>query len=99
MEALSSLGINWHSLVSQIINFLILLTLLRIFLYKPIIRILEQRQETIKKGLEDAEKAKLDLEKAEQESHQIISKASQKAQEIIDSAKDEAKKEIAKSTE
>jgi len=98
MEALLSLGINWRALVSQVINFLILLVLLRTFLYRPILNLLEQRQAKIKQGLEDAEKAKQELEKAEGKSKTIIKQANRKAQDIIDSTQKQAKDEISKAT-
>jgi len=83
MDALSSLGINWRALISQIANFIILLILLKIFLYRPVVKMLEERQAKIKQGLDDAEKAKAQLESAEDESQKIIKDANRKAQEIM----------------
>lgn len=83
MDALSSLGINWRALISQIANFIILLILLKIFLYRPIVKMLEERQAKIKQGLDDAEKAKSQLESAEDKSQKIIKDANRKAQEIM----------------
>ena len=83
MDAISSLGINWRALISQIANFIILLILLKIFLYRPVVKMLEERQAKIKQGLDDAEKAKAQLESAEDESQKIIKDANRKAQEIM----------------
>jgi F-type H+-transporting ATPase subunit b len=44
---------------------------------------LEERQAKIKQGLDDAEKAKAQLESAEDESQKIIKDANRKAQEIM----------------
>lgn len=99
MEALLSLGINWRALVSQVVNFLILLVLLRIFLYRPILGLLEQRKAKIKRGLEDSEKAKEELEKAEDKSKSIIRQANRRAQDIVDATQKQAKEEMSKATD
>ena len=99
MEALTSLGISWQALVSQVVNFLILLTLLRLFLYRPIMDLLENRRAKIKKGLEDAEQARQELENAEGKSKEIISQANRKAQKIVEGAQKQGRDEISKATE
>jgi F-type H+-transporting ATPase subunit b len=55
LEALNELGILWWNLVFQIVNFLVVLWLLNRFLYKPIMKMLRERRETIAKGLAEAE--------------------------------------------
>lgn len=47
--------IDWFTLVAQIINFLILLVLLRLVLYKPVLRAMDEREEKIASRLEEAE--------------------------------------------
>lgn len=47
--------IDGFTFVAQIINFVILLVLLRLTLYKPIIRVMNEREERIKARLRDAE--------------------------------------------
>lgn len=99
MDALSSLGINWRSLISQIINFVILLILLRLFLYKPIVDLLEKRRAKIEQGLKDAENAKTKLALAQDESQKIIQDANKKAQNIISLAQKQAEKQITQARE
>jgi F-type H+-transporting ATPase subunit b len=48
--------INWFTVFAQIINFLILVFLLKRFLYGPIIRAMEQREKKIAAAMEKAEK-------------------------------------------
>jgi len=98
MEALQSLGINWRALVSQVVNFLILLVLLRMFLYKPILNLLEQRKAKIEKGLEDAQVAEQQLHDAQEKSNSIIKQANHKAQSIVAAAEKQAKDVTAKET-
>lgn len=92
MELFGKIGIKPVILVTQIINFLILLFVLKKFLYKPILEVFEKRRKKIKKSLEDAakmEKKVAELKEIEKrEMHQI----QLQAREIIREAKDEAEK-------
>lgn len=47
--------IDWFTLIAQIINFLILVALLKRFLYGPIIRAMDQREQKIRDRLQEAE--------------------------------------------
>ena len=66
-----------------ILTFLVLLTLLAKFAWKPLLQALEGRQESIRKALDDAQQAKLELERVQQESAAIVAKARQEADAII----------------
>jgi len=58
MEQLfSQLGIDWHLLLSQAVNFLLVLTVLRLFVYKPLLKVLHDRRDKIEGGLVKAEEA------------------------------------------
>jgi F-type H+-transporting ATPase subunit b len=50
--------IDWFTVVAQIINFLILVALLKHFLYGRIIKAMDQREERINSRLEEAKKKK-----------------------------------------
>lgn len=50
--------IDWFTFVAQLINFLILLYLLKRFLYGPILRAVDERQRKIAARLDDAEQAR-----------------------------------------
>lgn len=58
MDAFQSLGILAPNLLFQILNFLVVLFLLRLFLYKPVMNMLHDRQERIAEGLAEAERAR-----------------------------------------
>jgi F-type H+-transporting ATPase subunit b len=93
MEAFTKLGIDWRLLVAQLINFAILFWVLRKFLYKPILDVLEKRKTTIEKGFEDAKKAEHALSRAEKDAHALVQKAKQEAVHIIDLAQKTAHQE------
>ncbi|HRI56536.1 MAG: F0F1 ATP synthase subunit B [Anaerolinea sp.] len=62
MDALSSLGINGPFLLAQIFNFFVLFILLRRFLFKPMVTMLESRKQRIADGLQAAELARREAE-------------------------------------
>jgi F-type H+-transporting ATPase subunit b len=66
-----------------IITFLVLVALLTKFAWKPLLQALDARQESIRKSLEDAQTAKRELERLQQESAQIIRKAHAEAESIV----------------
>jgi F-type H+-transporting ATPase subunit b len=75
-----------------IITFLVLLYFLGKFAWKPLLRALEARQETIKKSLADAQKAQQELERLNKESAQIIKNAHVEAESIVSKSRSEAEK-------
>lgn len=75
-----------------IITFLLLLYVLAKFAWKPLLKMLEDRENLIKSSLKDAEKAKLELESLTQESEAITAKARSEAQSILAESKSAAEK-------
>ena len=101
---MESIGINWQLLVAFLINFLVLFGLLTAILYKPVLKMLDERATKIKESLEQAEKIreqtnrseeqiKAAVEAARKEGQVIIAQASQIAEKIKEEAKDGARKE------
>ncbi len=86
MGGFASLGINLPLLVVFIINFIVLFVLLRIFLYKPVLKMLDERAKRTKEGMELAEATKKDYEQARTEVQKQIEKGRQEAQAIITQA-------------
>jgi F-type H+-transporting ATPase subunit b len=66
-----------------IVTFLVLLTVLAKFAWRPLLDALETRQNAIRKSLDDAQQAKVELERLHVESGQIIQKARVDAEGII----------------
>jgi F-type H+-transporting ATPase subunit b len=66
-----------------IITFLVLLTLLAKFAWRPLLQALETRQNAIRKSLDDAQQAKVELERLNVESGHIIQRARVDAEAII----------------
>lgn len=100
-ELFGQLGINLPMLLAQAVNFGVLLVVLTIFVYKPLLRAMEERKNKIEIGVRGAEliEAKLNeadlakegkLREADKTALRIIGQAEQKAgergQEIVSAA-------------
>lgn len=85
-------GFNTSLFVSQLISFLIVAFLLHKFAYKPILKVLEQRRETIAQGLANAEKIKQQLAETEATRQKIMSDANVQANKLIEEARAAAAK-------
>jgi F-type H+-transporting ATPase subunit b len=72
---MEALGIDLKTLIFQLINFLVLLILLTKLLHKPLKKLMESRQREIAEGLENAAKAREQLEQAEAERQEMLAKA------------------------
>ena len=66
-----------------IVTFLVLLTLLAKFAWTPLLEALETRQNAIRKSLDDAQQAKVELERLNAESAQVIQRARVDAEAIV----------------
>lgn len=113
-QILASLGFEFGKFAWQVVNFLILLFLLKKFAYKPLLNFLDERKQSIEDAINNAEHAKSEAEKlrkeyesrlaeAKLEAQAIIEKASKLAEEtkteIVTSAQTEAAKAIQKAQE
>lgn len=78
--------------VWTILTFLLLLTVLAKFAWKPLLKMLKDREELIRSSLDDAEKAQSELARLNAEGEEIINKARAEAQEIISQGKASATK-------
>lgn len=92
MELLENFGFEPVFFSAQIVNFLILAFVFKKFLYKPILKILNDRQQKITKGLEDTEAARLALDKANAKKDEIIKNAVGESRKIIDETKKSVQK-------
>ena len=75
-----------------ILVFVVLLTLLKKFAWGPLLAALEERQEGIRKSLDDAAQARKELEQVQEESNRIVAKARADADAIIASGRADALK-------
>jgi len=86
MQILDQFGIQPILLLAQIVNFLVLLFLLKKFLYSPILKMLQLRKDKIAKSLEDAAEIEKKLAQTEEDREKALAKAAEEAKQIIDHA-------------
>ncbi len=86
MGGFASLGINLPLLVVFIVNFIVLLVMLRLFLYKPVVKVLDERAKRAREAIELAEATKKEYDQAKGEVQKQIEKGRQEAQAIISQA-------------
>ncbi len=85
---MSALGLNIPILVAQLVNFFVLLIVLRIFLYRPILDMLDRRSQRIREGLAAAEQSKEQAAEAEQAVTRQLEEARRQGQSLIAQAQD-----------
>jgi F-type H+-transporting ATPase subunit b len=87
---LEKLGLNLGYLLVQILNFAIILVVLRAWVVKPILGLLERRRLAIAQGLEDARVAAEARANAEKDARDILSQAQAEANQKVREASERA---------
>ena len=85
-----SLGIDWALLAFQTVAFLILLFVLRKFVYPPMMEMLVKREKDLKAADAAAKSAKENADRAEEMTAEMMRKAREQASDIVASAREEA---------
>jgi F-type H+-transporting ATPase subunit b len=80
---MSGLGINAWLLAAQVVNFIILLVIVRLFIYKPVLNMLDERARKIKESMDEVQKVKEQAALTEEEFKKKIDAASREGQEVI----------------
>ncbi len=89
-ELFNQLGVNVGQLVAQALNFAILLAVLSVFVYKPLLRAIEERRKKIEFGIKGAELAESKLAEADSVYHHKVKEGDKQAVQIIGRAEKEA---------
>lgn len=89
-DLFSSLGLDWQLFVLQMVAFVVLLLVLKKWVYPPLLDMLDQRDAKIRDGLKAAEKAQKAADETEERTAAMLKKARHESQEIVTAAKTEA---------
>ena len=103
---MEALGINLAQLITQIVGISVLLFLLVKFLYRPILKVLDERSARIQESLEAADRVKEqaaasqaqmqdEMQQAREEGQQMIAQAREMAARFRDEEMEKARQEIA----
>ena len=91
MEILEDFGVEPILLLAQVVNFVILLYILKRFLYKPILKVLEERKKRIETSVKQSEDIQKRFDEMSKKQAEILDKAKVESEQIIEGAKNEAK--------
>ena len=92
---MEALGINLGYLIVQILNFAILFVVLRAWVYRPIVGMLEKRRQAIEQGLEDAKVAAEARANAEKAAEGLLGEARKEASRLVREATERAEQAAA----
>jgi len=85
--------IDWLTVAAQIVNFLILVYLLKRFLYKPVTEAMARREQRIADRLNESREREEQAEHERERLHQRLEDLEQRRDRIMQQAKDEAEEE------
>ena len=86
-------GVEWGTTIVTLATFVILLALLKKFAWGPLKEVMDKRERDINKYIDDAEKAKINAQKLEEENRKILKETQDEVQRILDDAKIQARKQ------
>lgn len=85
--------IDWFTVIAQVLNFLILVWLLKRFLYRPILNAIDAREKKVADKLADADAKEAEAKKEKEEFRRKNEEFDQQRAALLSMAKDEAKAE------
>ncbi|PKL45910.1 MAG: F0F1 ATP synthase subunit B [Candidatus Riflebacteria bacterium HGW-Riflebacteria-2] len=85
------MAIDWFTIVAQAFNFLVLMWLLKYFLYQPILNAIDEREKLIATKLGDADQKMVEAQKDKDEFKQKLTEIDQNRADLFRQATEEAK--------
>lgn len=89
-DVFTALGIDWKMLIFQVIGFIILVWLMGKYVYPPLLKTIDERQEKIEAGNKAANAAEQKAAETKAEVEKLLKKAREDAAAIMTTAKEEA---------
>ncbi len=90
VSGLPALGFSLPGLIQQLVNFTILLVVLRIFLYPRVLKVLDERKQRIQEGIDRAAQAASAAADSEAEARRVMEQARAEGREATQRAQDAA---------
>ena len=82
-ELFEKLGIDWKLLIANTATFFIVLWVLRKFAFKPLMAVMDRRQQTIGEGLDAAKRSQEELKAIQDEKQRVMEQAKTEALQIL----------------
>ena len=89
---MDALKIEWQLIVAQLFNFALMIVVLRLFLYEPVLKMLQARKDKIAQSMKDAGRVNAAAKAAEAEKAKVLDVARREAQEVRAQATRDAEK-------
>ena len=86
-------GVEWGTTIVTLVTFVILIILLKKFAWGPLKEVMDKRERDINKDIDDAEQAKINAQKLEEENRKTLKETQDEVQRILDDAKIQARKQ------
>lgn len=86
-------GVEWGTVIVQVLTFIVLLALLKKFAWGPLKDVMDKRERDINRDIDDAEQAKLNAQKLEEENKQKLKETQGEVQKILEDAKVQARQQ------
>ncbi|MCE4964573.1 F0F1 ATP synthase subunit B [Staphylococcus haemolyticus] len=86
-------GVEWGTVIVTVITFAILLALLKKFAWGPLREVMDKRERDINRDIDEAEEAKLNAQKLEEENKKTLKQTQDEVQRILEDARVQARKQ------
>ncbi|EKU47163.1 F0F1 ATP synthase subunit B [Staphylococcus massiliensis] len=86
-------GVPFGTALVTLITFIILLLLLKKYAWGPLKSVMDERERSINKDIDDAEQAKINAQKLEEENKETLKKTQDEVHRILEDAKQQARKQ------
>lgn len=86
-------GVQWGTIIVTAITFLVLLGLLKKYAWGPLKEVMDKRERDINKDIDDAEQAKLNAQKLEEQNKQTLKETQDEVHRMIEEAKVQARQQ------
>ncbi|PIR03381.1 MAG: ATP synthase F0 subunit B [Candidatus Magasanikbacteria bacterium CG11_big_fil_rev_8_21_14_0_20_43_7] len=91
LDILGKIGFDWRMGLFNLINFLIVFWLLKRFAFKPVMKVINDRQQLATDAVDNFTKAKTEMQMAERKAQDIVDQAKVEANKIVEHSHDTAK--------
>lgn len=86
-------GVEWGTVIVTVITFAILLALLKKFAWGPLKEVMDKRERDINRDIDEAEEAKLNAQKLEEENKKTLKQTQDEVQRILEDARVQTRKQ------
>lgn len=91
LDTLGKVGFDWRMGLFNLVNFFIVLIILKKFLFGPITKVIAERQDKARESVQNFQKAKTELQMAERKAQELLDDAKGQANTIVEKSHETAK--------